>query len=79
MRALSLSGHLLVATREPGPCVNAWDLRMQKIVARLRGHTNNDALALDAAGGRLACGGRMDELCVWEARGWAELPGWSSE
>ena len=50
-------------------------LQVPRIVAKLRGHANNDALALDAAGGRLACGGRMNELCFWETRGWESVDG----
>ena len=66
IRAVALSGHMLVAGRDPGPLVNVWDLRGPRIVQRLRGHTNNDALALDAVRGRIACGGRMNELRVWQ-------------
>ena len=68
IRSLALCGHLLIAGREPGPLLNVWDLRVRRIVQRLRGHTNNDALALflDAGRGRLACGGRMNELRVWD-------------
>ena len=51
---------------QPGPLVNVWDLSARRIIQRLRGHANNDALALDASRGRLACGGRMNELRVWE-------------
>ena len=36
------------------------------LVQRLRGHTNNDAIALDAVRGCIACGGRMNELRVWQ-------------
>lgn len=66
IRAVALSGHILVAGREPGPLVNVWDLRGPRIVQRLRGHANNDALALDSVRGRVACGGRMNELRVWQ-------------
>jgi WD40 repeat protein len=68
VRCLALSGHLLVAGRDPGPMLNVWDLRTRRIVQRLRGHANNDALALqiNASSGRLAAGGRMGgELRVW--------------
>jgi WD40 repeat protein len=67
IRSVALSGHLLVAGREPGPLVNVFDLRVApKILTRLRGHTNNDAIAIDATRGRVACGGRMHELRVWQ-------------
>ena len=68
IRSLAFSGHLLVAGRDPGPLLNVWDLRVRKIVQRLQGHSNNDtlALALDADRGRIACGGRMNELRVWD-------------
>ena len=66
IRAVGLCGHLLVAGRSPGPLVNVWDLRYPRIVQRLRGHTNNDAIALDAVRGCIACGGRMNELRVWQ-------------
>lgn len=66
IRSVALSGHLLVAGREPGPLINVWDLRASRIVQRLRGHANNDALTMDAQRGRLACGGRMNELRVWQ-------------
>ena len=69
VRCLAYSGHVLVAGRDPGPMLNVWDLRTRRIVQRLRGHANNDALALqvDASGSRLVCGGRMGgELRVWK-------------
>ena len=70
VRTLALCGHVLIAGREPGPLLNVWDLRTRKIVQRLRGHANNDALALslDARRTRLACGGRMNELREWSMR-----------
>ena len=49
--------------------LNVWDLRTRRIVQRLRGHDNNDALAMqaDAASCRIVCGGRMGgELRVWK-------------
>jgi WD40 repeat protein len=64
-RALALSGSLLLASTDASPTIFAWDLRAPRIVARLRGHTNNDALALDAERGRVVSGGRMNELRLW--------------
>ena len=68
IRGLALCGYVLVVGRDPGPLLNVWDLRRRRIVQRLRGHTNNDALAMvvEPARGRLACGGRMNELRVWD-------------
>lgn len=68
IRGLALCGDVLVVGRDPGPLLNVWDLRRRRIVQRLRGHTNNDALAMvvEPARGRLACGGRMNELRVWD-------------
>ena len=67
LRCLAYSGHVLVAGRDP--MLNVWDLRTRRIVQRLRGHANNDALALqvDSAGCRIVCGGRMGgELRAWK-------------
>ena len=68
IRGLALCGYVLAVGRDPGPLLNVWDLRRRRIVQRLRGHTNNDALAIvvEPARGRLACGGRMNELRVWD-------------
>ena len=68
IRGLALCGYVLAVGRDPGPLLNVWDLRRRRIVQRLRGHTNNDALAMvvEPARGRLACGGRMNELRVWD-------------
>ena len=67
VRAVALDGHMLISAPSPGPLVSAWDLRAPRApLERLRGHTNNDALAVDARSGRVACGGRMNELRVWE-------------
>ena len=68
IRSLAYCGRLLLAGRDPGPLVNVWDLRTRRIVQKLRGHTNNDALAAGVDGERawLACGGRMNELRMWE-------------
>ena len=69
VRAVCLSGNCLISAPSPCPHVSVWDLRVQRVVTKLRAHTNNDALALDPFSGRIACGGRMNELRVWHTRG----------
>ena len=69
VRALALGGQLLISTSESSSQVFCWDLRSRRIFSRLRGHTNNDALALDSTRRYIASGGRMPgELRTWEAR-----------
>ena len=66
VRALALSGPMLVCAIGAVPRITVWDLRASRVVRKLRGWDNNDALAIDARGGRLVCGGRMGELRTWD-------------
>ena len=54
-------------------CTRVWDLRRRRIVQRLRGHTNNDALAMvvepangERAARTCAAGADECELRVWD-------------
>ena len=68
VRAVRLCAHLLVSA-PAGERLSVWDLRApRKAAARLRAHDNNDALALDAPGGRIACGGRVGGLRLYTTR-----------
>ena len=75
VRAVSLCSPLLVIACADTNMLSVYDLRKcgedghhPPRVAKLRAHTNNDALALDAPRGRIACGGRMNEVRVWTTR-----------
>ena len=68
VRAVRLYAHLLVSA-PAGERLSVWDLRApRKAAARLRAHDNNDALALDAPRGRIACGGRVGGLRLFTTR-----------